>query len=303
MSAESDLIDSFVKRWGNVASGIGDDAAILDIPAGEKIVVSTDSSVENVHFRCADVSPSEIGYRAAAAALSDLAAMAAKPIGLVFALVLPKERRGDASAIADGVGEAAAASGCAIIGGNVSRGGELSITTTVIGSTAKPLLRSGAHPGDFVYVTGALGGSAAAVAAWAASKEPSAECRERFVHPRPRIREALWLTARGATSAIDLSDGLSTDAAHVAAASNVSLSIDVDRIPIADGATLAQALSGGEDYELLLTGPDIDMEEFSRMFGIALKSIGVVENGGGVTFRKAGERFTPPPGFDHLSSK
>lgn len=303
MSGESDLIDSFVKRWRNAASGIGDDAAVLEIPAGEKIVVSTDSSVENVHFRCEDVSPSEIGYRAAAAALSDLAAMAAKPVGLVFALVLPEEWRHDAGAIADGVGEAAVASACPIIGGNISSGGELSLTTTVIGSTAKPLLRSGAHRGDSIYVTGALGGSAAAVAAWAESKKPTAQCREQFVHPRPRIREALWLAAHGATSAIDLSDGLSTDAAHIADASDVALSIDVGLIPIADGAKLAHALSGGEDYELLLSGPVIDVDEFKRAFGIALTRIGVVEEGRGVTFQKAGERFTPSPGFDHLSSK
>jgi thiamine-monophosphate kinase len=303
LSAESDLIDSFVQRWGSAASGIGDDAAVVDMPANEKLVVSTDTSVENVHFRSYNVSASEIGYRAAAAALSDLAAMAAKPLGLVFALVLPEGWRADANAIADGVGEAARDSACPIIGGNISAGGELSITTTVIGSTPRPLLRSGARAGDSIYVTGALGGSAAAVSDWAAAKDPSPECRERFVHPRPRIREALWLAAQGATSAIDLSDGIATDASHVAEASGVSFVIDVELLPISEGATLGHALSGGEDYELLITGSDMDVNEFQRAFGIPLTRIGSVKPGKGAIFQKDGKPFTPPAGFDHLSRK
>ncbi len=232
MSAESDLIDSFIRRWGSAASGIGDDGAVIDVLSGEKLIVSTDSSVENVHFRRDDVSASEIGYRAAAAALSDLAAMAAKPLGLVFALVLPERWKADANSIADGVAAAAMSSGCPIVGGNISSGGELSITATVFGTSHRPLLRSGARAGDSIYVTGALGGAASAVASWASAKEPSPECRERFVHPKARIHEAMWLAGQGATSAIDISDGLVTDAAHVARASGVSLLIDAERVHI-----------------------------------------------------------------------
>jgi thiamine-monophosphate kinase len=301
VSKEADLIASFIARWGAAASGIGDDAAVLECPAGEKIVVSTDSSVENVHFRRANISPADIGYRAAAAALSDLAAMAAKPLGLVFALILPARLRDAANEIADGVGAAVGDSSCPIVGGNISSGEELSITTTVIGSSERILFRSGARPGDSIYVTGSLGGAAAAVAAWAASQEPAPECRERFVHPTPRIPEALWLASRGATSAIDLSDGLSTDAWHVADASNASLVIDVSKIPVTKGATLDDALSGGEDYELLVTAPAMDAAEFERSFGIPLTCIGKVAAGEGATFRKNGAPFTPLSGFDHLS--
>lgn len=303
MSEESDLIASFVARWGRAASGIGDDAALLDVPWGEKVVVSTDSSVQDVHFRRANISPSEIGYRAAAAALSDLAAMAARPLGLVLALVLPAEWKKDANAIADGVGEAAKASACPIVGGNISGGKELCITTTVIGSTRHALMRSGARLHDSIYVTGSLGGAAAALASWNASTEPNPECRERFVHPKPRIREAIWLAEHGANSAIDISDGLSTDAGHIAHSSGVSLMIDVERIPVAPAATIGHAVSGGEDYELLLTGVDIDENEFRRSFGVSLTRIGSVEAGKTVVFKEDGKTFTPSAGFDHLSSQ
>ena len=301
--AEFDAIRAMLGVWGAQASGIGDDAALLSVPEGEVLVASTDASFEHVHFRREWLTPREIGARAAAAALSDLAAMAARPIGLLFALVLPEAWRDDASAIASGVGKAARTAGCRIIGGNVSSGESLSITTTVLGTSAKPLTRSGAKPGDSVFVTGNLGGAAAAVAAWESGHPPEAKCRERFVQPSARIEEAIWLAAHGASSAIDLSDGLSTDAGHVALASGVSMVIDVERVPLATGATLNDALSGGEDYELLVTAADLDGGEFQRIFGTPLTRIGAVEAGAGAVFTKAGKPFTPRTGFDHLSVK
>ena len=304
MSEEADLIRSFVSRWGDAAKGIGDDAAVVSVPLGEKLVVSTDASVENVHFRRGDITPSEIGYRATAAAISDLAAMAARPIGLLFALTLPVSWRDDANAIADGVGEAAKASGCLIIGGNVSRGEELSIVTTVLGSSVKPLTRRGALPGNCLYVTGTLGASAAAVADWARGRLPSRDARQRFIRPVPRINEAIWLAANGATSAIDISDGLAGDAAHIAEAGGVTLTIDLECVPFAPGASPELALSGGEDYELLVTAPAIDAGEFQRKFGVSLTRIGSVEKGPArVVVRKDGREIASPPGFDHLASK
>jgi thiamine-monophosphate kinase len=301
VSAETEIIRSFVERWGAISSGIGDDAAVLDVPSGEKLVVSTDASVENIHFRRTDISAEEIGYRAAAAAISDLAAMAARPIGLLFALVLPPEWRKDSSAIADGVGAAAKASHCQIVGGNISSGGELSITTTVLGSATRPLARDGARPGDSIYVTGDLGGAAAAVAVWNAGKSPSAEQRMRFVRPSPRIAEALWLASHGATSAIDISDGVAADAGHIAEASKVQMSIETELIPVFTGASLDQALSGGEDYELLVTARGIDASAFQREFGLPLTRMGSVAKGPPVVeFLRGGKRFDPPAGFDHL---
>ncbi len=304
MTKETELIRSFVQHWGERSNGIGDDAALLEVPAGEKLVVSTDASVENVHFRRANISPAEIGYRAAAAAISDLAAMAARPLGMLFALVLPDDWRDEATAIAKGVGAAAGASRCPVIGGNISSGEELSITTTVLGASARPLMRSGAKAGDSLYVTGSLGGPASAVAEWARGREPATSCREAFVKPRPRINEALWLARNGASSAIDISDGLAADAAHIAEASGVVVTIDVERIPFAPCTSPQQALSGGEDYELLITAPALNADEFQREFAIPLTRIGSVRNGAAeVRIREQGRAVAPPAGFDHLGNK
>jgi len=301
VSAESDLIRSFVERWGAGSARIGDDAAIVETAPGEKLVVSTDASVENVHFRRANVSPEEIGYRAAAAALSDLAAMAARPIGLLFALVLPAAERADAARIADGVGEAARDCACPIIGGNISSGCELAVTTTVLGASRSPLLRSGARKGDSVYVTGVLGGAAFAVSEWTNRRDPSLPARRKFTHPCPRIEEAIWLAKNGASSAIDISDGLAADALHLAESSRVLITIDAESVPSFDEATPDQALSGGEDYELLVTGASFDAGEFRRLFDLPLTRIGSVDDGAAdVCFRKDGSRIAPPPGFDHL---
>ena len=304
MNRESELIRSFVERWGERSAGIGDDAAILDVPAGEKLVVSTDAAVENVHFRRSNVTAEEIGYRAAAAAISDLAAMAATPIGLLFALVLPVSWRDDANAIADGVGRAAGASKCPVIGGNISSGEELSITTTVLGATARPLTRSGANAGDSLYVTGSLGASAAAVADWARGRQPEKGCRDRFVKPVPRINEALWLARNGATSAIDISDGLAADAGHIAESSGAVVTIDIERVPFAPCTSPELALSGGEDYELLVTAAALNSDEFQRAFGIPLTRIGTVTRGGPeVRVLKEGRAIAAPAGFDHLGNK
>ncbi|MBA3646396.1 MAG: thiamine-phosphate kinase [Gemmatimonadaceae bacterium] len=304
MSAEQDLIRSFVEQWGSAASGIGDDAAILTVPPGEKLVVSTDASVEDVHFRRKHISAEEIGYRSTAAALSDLAAMAARPLGLLFALVLPESWRDEANAIAKGVGASARAVRCPIVGGNISSGETLSLTTTVLGSSENPLTRSGAKAGDSVFATGNLGGAAAAVAAWEAGRAPKSECRERFVRPSPRIEEAIWLAANGATSAIDISDGLSRDALHVAESSGVSVSIDLECVPFAACTSPEQAFEGGEDYELLVTARAFNLDEFQRRFGIPLTRIGsVVAGPAALSVKKDGKAFTPPPGFDHLSRK
>ena len=130
---EFDAIRRLLANWGSAASGIGDDAAVLDLPADERLVVSTDASIEGVHFRREWMSAEEVGARAAAAALSDLAAMGAMPRGLLLALGVPEGWRAELDALAQGVGAVASAAGCPIIGGNVSAASELSLTITVLG--------------------------------------------------------------------------------------------------------------------------------------------------------------------------
>ena len=233
---EFDVIRDLVRRWGDSARGIGDDAAILDVPPGSRLLASTDATVENVHFRDGWLEPDEIGYRAAAAALSDLAAMAATPIAMLVAMCVPEQWRHYLAGIAEGIGEASRSFHAPITGGNLTRASELSLTVTVLGYAARPLARDGARVGDVVYVTGALGGPGCALGAWVSGGLPSREHRARFARPSPRIREALWLASHGATAAIDVSDGLLADAGHLAAASAVDVCIELDAIPVMTGS-------------------------------------------------------------------
>lgn len=303
--AEFDLIRNLRARWGTLAVGLGDDAAMLTAPRGEKVVVSTDSAVEGIHFRRDWMSLREVGHRATAAALSDLAAMAAAPLGVLVAFTTRVDSASDLLEVADGIGDAVRAAGTVVVGGNLSEGPFLSITTTVVGSAFAPLARSATRVGDAVYVTGRLGGPAAATRALMRDAVPAPEHRARFVNPSPRLREARWLATRGATAAIDISDGLFRDAEHLAAASGVSLRIDVDRVPMLEGVTFDDAVGGGEEYELLLTAPEgIDESAFASMFNLPLTRIGSVIAAGvapEALLTRAGERVAAPPGYDHFS--
>lgn len=300
---EFDLIRAMMSQWGDRARGLGDDAAVLAAPPGEQLVLSTDTSLEDVHFRREWLSAEEIGWRATAAALSDLAATAAKPLGILIAIVLPRQWLDDLGALAEGIAAAAAASEAPIVGGDLTNGERLAITVTAAGSTATPLRRSGAQPGDTLWVTGQLGGPALAIAAWGEGRQPAPEARARFARPLPRIREAQWLVAAGATAGIDISDGLGGDAAHVAAASGVRITIDTDALPRAPDADVSTAQRSGEEYELLVTTrTSFDAAAFQRDFGLPLTHIGTVEKGdAGVDLLIGGERVASPGGYDHFS--
>ena len=300
---EFDAIRRLLATWGDQAGGIGDDAAVLDIPAGERLVVSTDASVENVHFRRAWMTAQEIGGRATAAALSDLAAMGATPRGLLLALGVPQSWRHDLEQLARGVGAAAASAGCPIVGGNISAAGELSLTLTVLGSAVHPLTRAGAREGDIIFVTGILGASGAALRALLAGETPSAVHRTRFVAPVPRLREARWLAEHGVRAAIDISDGLVADAAHLARASGVSLSIDERAVPCVSGVGESEALVSGEEYELLVAVPPtagLRAGEFLVEFGLELTEIGVVTALSERAVMLRGFQVDDAGGHDHL---
>ncbi|NUO94495.1 MAG: thiamine-phosphate kinase [Gemmatimonadaceae bacterium] len=276
--AEFDAIRAMLDEWGPHAVGVGDDAAVVAVPPNEKLVVSTDASVEGVHFRREWMTAAQIGQRAASGALSDLAAMAATPLGILLALSVPERWRDELPELARGVGVAAVAARCLIVGGNLTRGTDLALTITVLGCTAVPLRRAGMRPGDRLFVTGRLGGPGAALRALLAERPPGLTHLERFVAPIPRLDEARWLAEHGAAAAIDISDGLLADAAHLARASAVSLAIDLAAVPCVDGVLPSEAATSGEEYELLVAVPDdveLDVAEFRRSFGSDLTRIGV----------------------------
>jgi thiamine-monophosphate kinase len=264
----------------SVKLGIGDDCALLRVSPGEEVAVTTDLSIAGRHFQLDWHPPESVGHRALARGLSDLAAMGARPVGAFLSLGLPgeltKPSGGQSSWITrfyNGLFALAEEHKTALAGGDLSESPIPVADIVLVGAIprGKALLRSGARPGDLLYVTGTLGGSAAGLAELAnlaaASANPGgpgtlnasshlATQLACHLYPQPRIPQGLWLRQRSlATAAIDLSDGLSTDLAHLCTESSAAAVIDAERLPIHTGATLAQALHGGEDYELLFAAP------------------------------------------------
>ncbi len=304
--AEFDAVRALLAQWGSAAQGIGDDGALLDVPKGSRLVVSTDSTVEDVHFRRPWMTGEEIGWRATMAALSDLAAMGAEPLGVLLALTLPADWRAPLQALAHGIADATRAVAVPIVGGDVTDGDRLALAITVLGHARQPLARSGARAGDTLYVTGRLGGPGAALAAWERGDVPSGELRARFVRPTARIAAGLWCAAQGAHAAIDLSDGLAGDVAHLAAASGVRCVLDLGAIPCVEGVAIDDALASGEEYELLVAAPSLDAAAFARAHGgLALTAIGRVEaavgTDGEVRAERDGRPAALPRAHDHFA--
>ena len=299
-------IARWVRQWGARAHGIGDDAAILDVPVGTRLVVSTDTTTEDVHFWRSWLTPLEIGWRASMAALSDLAAMGAEPLGVLIALGAPESWDSALDEVLHGVGDACAAAKAPIIGGDTTRSPVLTLSITVLGTTTKPMRRDGAKAGDLIYLTGSLGGPGAALDAWLAGRQPVATHRARFARPVARLGMGAWCAANGATAAIDVSDGLVADAGHIAAASAKHLVIELGSIPLLGGVLARDALASGEEYELLVTGPS-GMDVVARAARIGtLTPIGRVSaptsaDGPVVTVKDGPRRVDPPAGYDHLS--
>lgn len=317
---EFDLIRDLLAGSGPVPGGVlvgpGDDCAVLE----GGLVVSIDLSVEGVHFLRDWITLEEAGFRATAAALSDLAAMAAQPIGVLLSLALPEgEVREGAAALQRGAGEACRMVGAGFLGGDLSRSPDAVVMdVAVLGRADSPLLRSGCRPGDEIWVTGTLGDSAAAVHAWRNGDAPSPAGRAAFARPTPRIREAAWLRERAPLHAgIDLSDGLAGDAGHLASASGVALILQADALPFSEEVehwpggreeALRFGLRGGEDYELCVAVPPGTLGEivdpFRRAFDIPLTRVGWVEAGSGVRIEGApGEMSRPEGGFSHFRER
>jgi len=296
-------IQALVRRQGGslrrIALGIGDDAAVLRLAAGEELVVSSDARVEDVHFRWQTESPRWIGRRAALASLSDLAAMGARPLGMICALAAPPELELEVfDGLLRGIVEEAGAQGAPLVGGNLTRARETSLSLTVLGSVPRgaALLRSGSRAGDRLCVTGALGAPALA--------RLRAERLGRRIQqlPAPRLavgralcalrqREPGWIGG-----VIDVSDGLEADALHLARAgrtrrpgARLRVEIDAARVPRPAGFDAlcrrfgadptALLLGGGEDYELLFAARRSapPAAELARRLGVAVTEVGRFE--------------------------
>lgn len=288
------------KLSGGVRVGIGDDCAVLRVRAGEEIVVTTDFSLESRHFRRDWHTPESAGWRCLARGLSDVAAMGARPVAAFLSLALPC---GFDLAWVDGFLAGFRELGdhhhVSLAGGDTAEAPVEFILAdiTVVGAVprGRALLRSGAVVGDAVYVTGALGGSALELEQMAAGIARIQGQRGHQSFPEPRVAVGQTLLRRGlARSCMDLSDGLSTDLAHLSEASGVG--IELESVPIASGASPAQALHGGEDYELVFTA-DASLRMPAKLAGVAISRIGTVVAEPGVRFQ--GEPLLPG-GWQHF---
>jgi len=312
----------------DVIVGVGDDAAILDTGGDELVVATCDAQVEDTHFRLRHAHPQDIGRRALAVNLSDIAAMGARPRFALISLLLPPMLD---VAILDGIYAGlraeAAQYNVALVGGNIARNAErLIIDITLLGTGMRDRLlrRDSAEPGEVVMVTGSLGSAAAGLLVvedeqLAAKIPPESLVGVLAAHrtPTPRVAAGQWLAQHGVTTGIDVSDGLAADIAHICKASGVGVNIEAESLPIqpevAMIATLAGrqpqdlALFGGEDYELLFTAPtdraDVLAQELFIATGIEATAIGTMSKGTDLTlFRQGKSSPLHPTGWDHLRS-
>jgi thiamine-monophosphate kinase len=302
--------------------GLGDDAAVVEPERNALEVLTTDALVEGVHFDRAFTPPGAIGHRALAVNLSDLAAMGASPRAALLSLVLPPALPlADFDAMVGGFMALAAAHGVALIGGNITRSpGPLIVDVTAVGSARRRrvLSRSGARPGDEVWVSGDIGSAAAGLQSLAAGGPRGGcmdACAAAFLEPQPRVRLGSLLgRSRAASACVDLSDGLADGLGQLAGASGVGIEVDGSAMPVSDDArqwfeargqdAVTAALTGGDDYELLFTVRPrgrTRIETVRRQArGLRLTKIGTVRREPGVTIVRGGMSEPVPTGYVHF---
>jgi thiamine-monophosphate kinase len=311
-----------------VLVGPGDDAAVLAPVRNERLVVATDAVVEGVHFSRAFFAPADIGHKALAVNLSDLAAMAATPQWALLSLVLPGDWLvADVEGLVDGLTVLAVRHGVSVVGGNITRtAGPLVVDVTVGGSvpSRKWLTRSGAVAGDEIWVSGTLGGAAAGLEmlselGFLGPRSPIADpCLAKQRTPEPRVRLGVAMgRGRAARAAMDLSDGLADAVRQVAAASGCGARLEAAALPIEPGARawweargvdpIAAAIGGGEDYELLFAVP---RKGGGRLRNVrrhvadpVLTRIGVLTKDTSVLVERDGREELLPEGFEHFANR
>jgi thiamine-monophosphate kinase len=304
---------------GRAVVGAGDDAAVLEERNGVSVLATADMLVEGRHFDLAFSSPSDVGFKAIAVNVSDIAAMGGRPTFALISLgantALPSS---SLEALYDGVAEAARAFGVSIVGGDTVGSDEMIVSVAMLGEAARPVLRSGARAGDLLCVTGALGGAAAGL--WllrAAGHDARARTllqehpnlSEAYRRGRARVREGQAAAAAGATAMIDVSDGLAQDVSHVLEQSGCGVQIDIERIPAAGGvAAVAEwfgassddlTLQGGDDYELAIAVPPDAVDDLTgAMSPTSLTVIGTFTERTGIALADG----TPvaAAGWDHF---
>ncbi len=283
---EFGLIEHIRKLCGRLPSGgfegIGDDCAVLSVGGGESLVFTTDLLCEGIHFLRAATPAGELGGKSLAVNLSDVAAMGAAPVATLLSLSLPADAAGAwAEAFAAGYCAASARYGVALVGGDTTASESgITVSVTAIGRAADAHIkrRSAARAGDTILTAGPLGASGAGLRDILAGRTgtPLASIHR---NPEPQTAEGVWLGGRTEVHAMmDLSDGLASDIRHILEQSHAGAEIDLDRIPVADGADLRTALCGGEDYKLLLTADPRAAErlcaDFLAHFGAPLYPVG-----------------------------
>ncbi len=301
--------------------GIGDDGAVAKPERNRLEVFTVDAVVDGVHFDRRFTPPDAIGHRALAVNLSDLAAMGASPRLALLSFALPPDLScADFDGIVRGIAVQAAAAGIVVAGGNLTRTpGPLTIDITAVGTVKRrgALTRGGARPGDYVYLTGAIGGATAGLQMLQEqTTDASAVCIERYLHPSARLRTgALLGRNRAASACIDLSDGLADGVARIAESSGVGITLDGDAVPVEPEAArwfkdrgadpVSAAIAGGDDYELLFTVQPRQrgrLKAAIRHGGVPISRIGVCTNDGKVAIQSASapELVTVPTGFSHF---
>jgi thiamine-monophosphate kinase len=312
---EFDRVRGIMARIAEITgdvSDLGDDCALIPLGA-TTLAISIDNSLENVHFRTDWLDFKEIGFRAAGSAMSDLAAEGATPLGVLVSLGVPQEGKNGTDAAADimaGVATMAHNLAAKVLGGDLTRSEQYIVDVCVIGEVERPVRRSGAREGDGLWVTGYLGGAALALEQFRAGKPMSTVLRNRYARPEPRIQAGRWLAGHGASSMIDISDGLAADAQHLAAASEVGIEINLEQIPRWEDVDAMAAVASGEEFELLCTMPptfgDAGVSAFRSETGLQMSRIGTCLRGsggrrGGVRLLDHNEPVPLPAGYDHFA--